>query len=81
MNEVNWTQLFVEAVMLVGAFLVMYWKQRLAAEHRFTKLETLVSGLSAQHAALETKIGGLDTSIQQLHGRISKVRDKIVPAA
>ena len=81
MDEVNVTQMLVQSVPMLIGIVVMYWRQRIAAEHRFTKLEVLVSGLSTQHGSLEKKIEGLDSSIQQLHGRISKVRDKIPPAA
>ncbi len=77
MIEINWIQIFVEAVLLFGGFIVMYWKQRVEAEHRFTKLETLVNGLAGDHEKLEGHVTGIKQSIQELHGRISRVRDKI----
>lgn len=68
-------------MMIISGLVALYWKQRVAAEHRFTKLEVLVSNLHGDHAKLEGKIEHMDKSIQQLHGRISKVKESIADGA
>jgi len=77
MSEINIPQIVIELLILAGAFLVMYWRQRVEAEHRFTKLETLVKGLGEDHQKLEVHVTGIKQSIQELHGRISRVRDRL----
>lgn len=70
MDEVNWAQIMVELFLLAGAFIVMYWKQRVEAEHRFTKVEILVSRLSADHESLATKVDGISRNLAAVSGEL-----------
>jgi len=77
MEQVNWVQLMFEALLLFGGFVVMYWKQRVMSEHRFTKLEVMVASMQRDSAKLDAHIASVQTSIQQLHGRVSKVKEQL----
>jgi len=69
-EEVNWFQIGVEVLLLLGGFLIMYWKQRVEAEHRFTKLETLVNGLSGDHERLDAKVDGISRNLSEISGSL-----------
>lgn len=74
---INWIQLGIEALMILFGLLALYWKQNVDNEHRFTKLETLVAGLSKDHEELKAEItnlhgrvGGVSKAVAELKGRL-----------
>ena len=74
--EINWVQLGIEAIGLVLALVVLYWKQRVEAEHRLTKLETHVSTLRDDHSGLSTKVDGISRNLASITGELKRGENK-----
>lgn len=72
MDSINWVQVVVQVGLLAGAFIVMYWKQRIEAEHRFTKLEVLVTGLGKDHGNLSDKVNGISRNLSEISGQLKR---------
>lgn len=66
MNEVNWLHIFVEAAVIIVAVVGAHWRGKVQAEHRFTKLEVLVKGLSTDHVNLDNKVSGISKRLYEL---------------
>lgn len=69
---INWIQIGVEFVVLLGGFVIMYWKQRVEAEHRLTKVETLVSELKEDHRNLDGKVSGISRNLAEISGELKR---------
>lgn len=67
-ETINWIQITVETLLLIVGFAALYWKNRIDAEHRFTKLETMVFALSKDHENLDEKVGRISRTVAEIKG-------------
>lgn len=74
MEAINWLQIIVEIFLLIVGFIAMYWKSRLDAERRFTKLETLVEGLGEDHRKLNEQVGGISRTVAEISGYLEHLK-------
>lgn len=70
---INWTQLAIEFVLILGGFVIMYWKQRVEAEHRMTKIETYIEQLKQDHGNLSRKVDGIGKNLAEVSGELKRV--------
>lgn len=74
METINWLQVIVEIFILIAGFIAMYWKSRVDAERRFTKLETLVEGLGEDHRNLNEQVGGISRHVAEISGYLEHMK-------
>lgn len=74
--EVNWVQIAVEFFVLLGGFVIMYWKQRVEAEHRMTKMEAYIAQLKQDHGKLSSKVDGIGRNLAEISGELKRVNGR-----
>lgn len=60
----------LEVVLIFAGIYGAYWKQKVASEARFTKLETLLDGLHKDHEKLEERLHGMSRHLAELTGHV-----------
>lgn len=74
--EFNWVQVIVEFLVLLAGFIIMYWKQRVEAEHRMTKMETYIQQLKQDHGNLSRKVDGIGRNLSEISGELKRVNGR-----
>ena len=70
MDDTEIIKLVMEVALILAAIFGSYWKQKVQHEARFTKLEVLLSGLSADHEKLEERLHGMSRHLAELTGHV-----------
>ena len=74
--EFNWVQVIVEFLVLLAGFIIMYWKQRVEAEHRMTKMEAYIQQLKQDHGNLSRKVDGISRNLSEISGELKRVNGR-----
>jgi len=72
MDEAEVIKLIMQVSLILAAIFGTYWKQKVQNEARFTKLEVLISGLSADHEKLEERLHGMSRHLAELTGHVKE---------
>lgn len=70
--DTDTTRIVIEVALIVAAIYGAYWKQKVQTEARFTRLETLLQGLSSDHKKLEERLHGMSRNLAELSGRVKE---------
>lgn len=76
MDEINWAQVGVEAIIILVGIFGVYLKQHVEAERRLTKLETWVAQLRGDHAGLDKKVEGISRNLAEISGALKERGNK-----
>ena len=75
---IDWVQLGVQTLMIIAGLIALYWKQRVEAEHRFTKLEQALKHQGDDHVEIKKEItnihgrvGGISREVAELKGKVN----------